>query len=232
MKLNILQTPIEIKDKISKPLLPELIKVKEYGDKAKYVSGSVITNLLNNTFGPLGWSFEIKDKWIEPSIPFVNRYKNNEEEKQAPNVFVHGRLTVYIQCEDGSIKEVYRESYGSKSIVGKQAEQASSFKAAQTDALKKCASMFGFASEVYTSEEDYLLLASMNIEPTWTNEILEKYKEQYELFNTISNNNDEFTVYMNQYVSYLTNGLTEDFMYIPEDKIDELYTALTSNGEE
>lgn len=47
-----------------------------------------------------------------------------------------------------------RSAWGSKTVLGGASEQESIYKAAATDALKKAASLFGFALELYDDEEE------------------------------------------------------------------------------
>jgi recombination DNA repair RAD52 pathway protein len=125
---------------------PKLIKTRTVGNTSlDYIGGHTVIRLLNKAFG-YAWSFEIVQDEIVPSLPKVNKYKPNDPpEAQPPVVKVLGRLTV----PGYGVKE----QFGSKVLVGGASEQESTFKSASTDALKKCATLFGIGLELYDDEE-------------------------------------------------------------------------------
>ena len=67
-------------------------------------------------------------------------------EPQPPVTHVLGRLIIPGMGT--------REQWGSHAMIGGYSEQESAFKSASTDALKKCATMFGFAIELYDNDEE------------------------------------------------------------------------------
>lgn len=222
MQLNTIPTPSRIKERISAKLPQQIIQKRDAGrgQQLSYISGSTVIDILNTTFGVFGWDFEIVKEWMQESTPWVNKYNGGAVEEQNPIAFVHGRLTVRVVNERGEYITVTKESFGSKAVVGKQNEQESTFKAAQTDALKKCASLLGIGAELYRKAEEQEYYESITIEPTWTNEMIEKYSAQYSyITELIEAGNGE---YINQCVAYLAGreGVTWDF--IPESIIDNL----------
>ena len=104
------------------------------GFKFDYVEVGYVIKKLNEMFGPF-WKFEIKDK--------------GREGKQ---IWVLGKLTIYF-AKDFFIS---KEQYGSATVKitreGKVVNLGDDYKAAASDALKKCASMFGIAHDVYFQE--------------------------------------------------------------------------------
>jgi len=105
------------------------------GGEWSYVTGGYVKKILNLMFGFL-WDFEIIDERIE-----------GEE------VIVKGRLT--CRCGD---KAIVKMQYGNKEIMYKRNTKdplsiGNDFKAAATDALKKCASEIGIAADIYNKEE-------------------------------------------------------------------------------
>lgn len=105
------------------------------GGTWKYVSGGYFRKVLNMMFG-WDWDFEIKDKQI-----VVNQ------------VIVEGRLTVR---SNGTT--VIKEQIGKKDIIYRKGTETpldigNDFKAAATDALKKCAAELGIAADVYNASE-------------------------------------------------------------------------------
>lgn len=103
-----------------------------------YVSGAYIKKVLNFIFG-WNWDFTIIDKII------------NIEAKQ---VIIHGRLT--CKLKDGN--SIVKDQFGRADIKFNKKTQTpldlgNDLKAATTDALKKCASELGIASDVYAPKE-------------------------------------------------------------------------------
>lgn len=133
---------------IKKDLQPEWIQQRTQGKTTlSYIGGHIVINLLNEAFG-YQWSFEIVKEEIVQSIPKHNKWAKEGQpshEPQPPVVKVLGRLTV----PGMGIKE----QYGSKVLIGGATEQESAFKSASTDALKKCASLFGIGIQLYGAFE-------------------------------------------------------------------------------
>lgn len=109
------------------------------GSEWEYVTGTYLKKCLNHVFGWM-WDFEIN--WEKVSM----------ESKQ---IIVKGRLT--IKNAKGQVM-IVKEQYGRADIKIRRDTQicldlGNDFKAAATDALKKCASELGFASDIYGKEE-------------------------------------------------------------------------------
>ena len=117
---------------------PQFIKTKPgRGGKAiKYVEGGYVVSQLNAIFGPLNWS------WKEVSRERTNR---QTERKTEGEVTVRGGLTVHDHINGYS---VCKEADGQHPIH-ENVPIGDAYKAANTDALKKAASMFGIAMDVY-----------------------------------------------------------------------------------
>jgi len=120
------------------------------GKTFTYVKASYVKKVLNFVFG-WSWDFQILDKGREQD-----------------QVWVQGRLT--IRDKDGEIR-IIKEQFGRADIkfltekvsngeiaTSKKTERmvdyGNDLKAAASDALKKCASELGIASDVYNQEED------------------------------------------------------------------------------
>lgn len=107
------------------------------GQTWKYVTGTYVKKVLNAAFG-WNWSFE------------VDKFEMNIEAKQC---IVLGKLTVI-----SSGQTVVKMQFGRADIkFRKQTEipldLGNDLKAATTDALKKCASELGVASDIYGANE-------------------------------------------------------------------------------
>lgn len=172
MRIFEMDTPLPVNDSIKemqKPLDKKWIKKKGKGrNELSYVSGTVVTRLLNKAF-QYKWSFEVIVKETTPSIPKPVTLWDEAERKtknvtitpegnyafatnmtrpedyvthaQPPVVNVLGRLTIPGFG--------FKEQWGAHVVVGGASEQESALKSATTDAMKKCASMFGIALELY-----------------------------------------------------------------------------------
>jgi len=105
------------------------------GGEWRYVTGGYIKKCLNLMFG-WDWDFEIVDEKI-----------------MSNQVIVKGRLT----CRANG-KQIIKMQFGHKEIVCKKntndpLDIGNDFKAAATDALKKCAAEIGIAADIYNSDD-------------------------------------------------------------------------------
>lgn len=105
------------------------------GGQWSYVSGGYVRKCLNILFG-WDWDFEIIDKQL-----IFNQ------------VIVEGKLT----CRSNG-STIVKMQIGGKEVVFKKGTQdplniANDFKAAATDALKKCAAEIGIAADIYNAAE-------------------------------------------------------------------------------
>lgn len=105
------------------------------GKEFTYVSGGYVRNQLNRLFG-YDWDFEIMSEIV-----------------QGDEVIVKGKLTARV-----GDKTLTKMQYGTKEILfqkgtDKPVSIGNTFKAAATDALKKCAAEFGIAKDVYAYDD-------------------------------------------------------------------------------
>jgi recombination DNA repair RAD52 pathway protein len=105
------------------------------GKTFDYVETGYIVDLLNSTFNGL-WDFEI-----------------DEQEVGTTQVWVKGKLTVWITPEMKITKTQFGGSDIKKTSEGKPVDVADDLKAASSDCLKKCASLLGFAKDIYWKEK-------------------------------------------------------------------------------
>lgn len=140
---------LEQAKKVLTSKIPESSKKQRTQGKTTltYIGGHTVIRLLNEAFN-YQWSFEIVSEEIVQSLPKFNKWAKKGEpthEEQPPVAKVLGRLTV----PGLGVKE----QYGSKVLIGGATEQESAFKSASTDAMKKCASLFGIGLELYGEDE-------------------------------------------------------------------------------
>jgi len=117
---------------LEQPFGPEEIKHRDssFGQTLAYVSGHVVIERLNQAFESL-WSFEI-----------------TAHEIHADEVIVIGKL---------SAEGITKAQFGSSKITraretGEMVSLADDLKAAATDALKKCATLFGVGLHLYADK--------------------------------------------------------------------------------
>ena len=125
----------EIIEALSKPFPPEAIKSRKGrgGKMLDYIGGHDVIGRLNEVFP--AWDFEVLE---------IEKIETGHQDGSAigkPEVLMFGKLTI-----DG----VTHKQYGSHVHEG---EWGDTYKAAMTDTLKKCASLFGVALDLYTDTE-------------------------------------------------------------------------------
>lgn len=100
-----------------------------------------VQQILDNAVkGITTWDFVILEQWREE----VYKYDKNSRQWVFDGYVYHVRGCLHIEGI-GS-----RQQFGSKVAVGGKDNQASSYKAAASDCLKKCASLFGVGSSIYS----------------------------------------------------------------------------------
>jgi len=109
------------------------------GGEWDYVTGVYVTKVLNFTFGFL-WDFDIVDEKVYGHSP-------NEQ------IVVKGKLTVRDSKNNTVTKVQFGRAEVKYSKRGGYLDIGNDFKAAATDALKKCASQLGIASDIYGKNE-------------------------------------------------------------------------------
>lgn len=250
MELKTLQTSSEIAEKLSQQIPEYVIQERDAGrgQTLSYISGATVIDILNTTFGHLGWSFETLRQWKEDSIPFFQKSskyfkpdpsmltKNEKGEegallKQSPVAWVNGRLTVYAVDSTGATRKIVKEAYGSKSIIGKQSEQEHIFKSAQTDALKKAASLLGIGAQLYRgTEEEQIYYEVLNRPIIWTDELCNESELWAQLTEVVSELNLD-PVTLNQYVDAFSDQAYINIYTLPESYMAQFIEYLKDSGE-
>ena len=113
------------------------------GKKAKYIEVGYVISQLNTIFGPPNWEFEI----LEQALETRGIGTNSKQE-----VWVRGKLTVMDHKND---YRVSKTQYGQHDVFP-EVPIGDAFKAAGSDALKKCATMFGIGLDIYWGQLDDL----------------------------------------------------------------------------
>lgn len=243
----------DISSKLSKELPEYVIQEKEMGkgNSLSYVSGATVTDILNSVFGPLNWDSYVVEQFIQESTPFFQKntkwYQAPEELeitndkgekgiwlKQAPVAWVKVRLVIRTTDENGVVNVTTKESYGSKSVIGKQSEQEHIFKSAQTDALKKAASYLGIGLQLYRNEETQFYFEAINKPIVWTEKLKNESPLWSNLLQVIDKKGIDFS-YLNNLVEEITESEFIDIFTLPESYMEsfiEYIDGLEMNEEE
>lgn len=244
MKLSKIEVPHLITKAITAPIPEYVIQQRDAGrgQTLDYLSGSTVIDMLNTTFGHFGWSAEFPEQWVRESDPFFNKYSKSKEktthngaegawETQGSVAWAKCRLTVTLIDENGKERTVVKEAFGSKSVIGKQSEQEHIFKAAQTDALKKAASLIGIGLQLYRAEEEQTYYNQISKPIVWTEEKRMESAVWAQLENIVDENGwcvDDVDYYVNE----LTEGQYSNIYTLPEAWLVNLVEYLASAGEE
>lgn len=244
MKLSKIETPHLMTKIINAPIPDYVIQQRDAGrgQTLDYISGSTVIDMLNTTFGVLGWSAEYPQFWITESAPFFNRYTKSKDkithngvegawEEQGAVAWAKCRLTVFVEREDGSLHHVIKEAFGSKSIIGKQSEQEHIYKSAQTDALKKAASLLGIGAELYRDENEAAYFGQINKPVVWTEE-KQKESEDWAILKGIAEENGWAIDDVDYYVAEVTEGQYSNIYTLPEAWMPTLIEYLQSGTDE
>lgn len=163
---------------IQTPTNPNWVKERKSGrDSLSYVSGDTVTRMLNKAFS-YKWSFHVLETRVIHSVDKnptkweLDKNPSAESTPQNPVVQALGRLVV----PGFGI----REQWGSQPLQGGADVQEHAFKSAATDAMKKCASMFGIALDLYGTDGMHELMVGPDDLLANDAEILSRIKAQKE----------------------------------------------------
>jgi len=138
-----------------------------------YVKGVYVKKVLNMIFG-WDWDFEV-----------VNEKLLGDHSKKGEFVIVLGKLKCRVWDEKRKmVREIVKMQYGRKEVKylnnGGYLDIGNDFKAAATDALKKCANELGVASDVYQAEDyKYVKIVDASDGDLVFNQVVFNTREQY-----------------------------------------------------
>lgn len=241
---------------LSEAIDPSLLKTrKSGGTELTYITQNTCIDRLNEIFGYM-WSFEIVDHWMEegvtqikvenPKYPFTSKntdmdaVKVNAEGKryielpQLPSAWVLVKLTVPMVDDNGNIVYITKMATGSQAINGPQATQSiNGYKGAQSDALKKAASLFGIALELYrdaTEEEYFQSIRDGYMPDTWTEEAEKQYEKQLGILHEMLEQYEWSLDDIGYYVAIATDNVYSSFRKMPPEYIDGLIRAIREDA--
>jgi hypothetical protein len=252
MNLKPLNLNTDIKLKLSESIPDQLLKTRKSGStELTYITQNTCIDRLNDIFG-YAWSFEILDHWMEPGVtqikmenpkyPFTSKntdmdaVKVNPEGKryielpQLPSAWVLVKLTVPMLTDSGEIIYISKMATGSQSITGPQSTQSiNGYKGAQSDALKKAASLFGIALELYrddVEQAEFEAFKETLTPDTWTEEIIEANRQEYDYLMNIMNDYGWSSADVSYYVEIATDGLCSNFNKMDPSYLKALIKAI------
>ena len=99
-------------------------------------------------------------------------------------------MTVRFKNDDGEEIVISKDGFGSKTVIGGQSKQEDNYKAAATDALKKAATLFGIAAQLYRDNNEEEFFNLMN-DPWNDDEVYMKYQPEREFVRKILEQNND-----------------------------------------
>lgn len=116
------------------------------GGNWTYVKSSYVRKVLDSVFG-FSWDFDIETTLSEAF----------EIAKVTKTCVVKGKLTVNVKV-DGQWQKISKTQFGRAEVKMKRDSDipldfGNDMKAATSDCLKKCASLFGIAADIYEADE-------------------------------------------------------------------------------
>ena len=228
-----LQFPVKAKEVIARTLPDQLIKQREGGGKKilSYVSGSTVIDLLNEAFGYL-WSWDVVEQFVQESQPKFNPRYDKEPQPQGPVAHVRGNLTVPIVQKDGTVVMITKSGFGSKTVLGGQADQEHIFKAAATDALKKAASLFGIGAQLSRDEDEQAFFEAINYEDPWTDELLAKFQPERDYIKKIMEENKATAEDIGEIIAEWSKGDLTSIQDLTPDNMADFVAYLRSTQDE
>lgn len=252
MPLKPLTFDNDIKIRLSESIPEKLLKTrKSGGTELTYIAHNTAIDKLNDIFG-FAWSFEIIDQWMQESPPHIKKEnpkypfnanncdmqqikidgegKRYLELPQLPVAWCKVKLTVPMKTENDEIIYISKMAFGSACVTGNQNTQSmSGFKAAQSDALKKAASLFSIALELYRNDEEQAEFDAFKeslVPDTWTEKTINQYSKQYNKLMNILEEYQWSIEDLGYYVSLVTDGQYTNFKKMPAEYINDILTAI------
>lgn len=239
MSLKPIKLDNKTRKELSRKLDPKLIKTRtQYGGGGKnslsYISANTCIDLLNAAFGH-NWSMRIIDRWMEAGVqhPFVEK-DGKKPVAQGPTAWCIVELSVDFTDENGNVHTVTKSAFGSQSITGNQSVQSTNgYKGAQSDALKKAATLFGVALELYRdgTEEDYFQTSNEDLFTIWTDELKEQYKDDFEYLDKICELNGYSIDDLAYWINLASNGKADSINNMDPEYMNKLIQVLENDAD-
>ncbi len=123
---------------LNAPTPKEFIKTRQGkgGKNFSYVEVGYVINQLNRTFGPLNWSFQITER---------GETQRKVDSRAEGELWVYGELTIHDHANG---YKMVKGQYGQHPVYP-NVPYGDALKSAESDALKKAASLVGIALDVF-----------------------------------------------------------------------------------
>ena len=162
--VNLNQNQIAI---LNSPTPKEFIKTRQGkgGKNFSYVEVGYVINQLNRTFGPLNWSFQITER---------GETQRKVDSRAEGELWVYGELTIHDHAKG---YKMVKGQYGQHPVYP-NVPYGDALKSAESDALKKAASLVGIALDVFWKYLDVQEPAKepVKVTPAFKEDIFSKAK--------------------------------------------------------
>lgn len=150
---------------VNEPIDPALIRKNYSGEK--YITGYTVVRLLNKLTNG-AWDFTIDKEWVEKCT-----------DKKGDHDIYHMDITLNCYFDDGQGNKIKLSKPGTAGkVLEAGAKNASNiYKSLETLALRKAASYFGVGAELWLNEDETDYFEQDDLDPVWTDELLEQYKD-------------------------------------------------------
>lgn len=152
---------------INKKLDPTLIR-KNYGGE-KYVTGYTVVRLLNKATNG-AWDFNVDKVWTEEA---------EEKGKKKKIYFMNVTLNLYFDDGKGNQMVLHKPGTAGKILENGSKNATNIYKSLLTLCLRKAASYAGVGAELWLNDEEVDYFEAEDVEPIWTQELMEKYEKQW-----------------------------------------------------
>lgn len=197
---------------LSQPTDPTLIRTRsQSGTTLSYITGYAVVRKLNAAFGYC-WNWKVDKAWLE----------DISGAKPGQVCHVLGTLTAMVTDDNGNLISLSKQAYGSKVAILKMGAQDNQnlYKVASTDALKKAASMFGIAADLYLTEEEQEFL-DMEEQNPWDDATIAKYQTEWAYIQKFQEEYEVSDEELNGLVSDFTGGNIKSILLIKPDMLKE-----------
>lgn len=232
-----------VMDIINAPIPASLKRQRsQAGQTLTYINAYTVVRLLNSAFGIGGWSFAPASDTDGRDIRWVEEAQPNKKGYAGFCAHVLGELRIYNPTDNGYDYNCYAayRAYGSKVVLGGNQDNQSLYKAAESDALKKCASYVGIGAELYLSdaESDTLDQYDNMSEPEesedviWTEQLMEEHAKEWDYIKKFMEDHELTADDINEAIkNEWSNGKYETADYILPEDLPKFVEFLKANDD-
>ena len=158
------------------PNIPGLIKQKPGKGGGSYIKAETVIDVMNDVFGPLGWSHTIQKEWVEDRVPNVNPDGTTTYFKPVAHVHINVVVKAYNK-ETKKIEDVAsHDGLGAQEING--GIIADMYKGAESDAIKRACRNFGVGLQLWRDQAGAQLFSTIATAALWDKEAEKRYEKE------------------------------------------------------